>query len=154
MIPIPLSVFARCSPSDSGNIPSEGEDAGFDALHALYLSNERMPGTFVAPIPFGHPSQQPRGSIKDETCDLHLPSPSSVPLISSMMALSISPPHVQNGITAVSLSAAGMRPLLVDVDRYAPPSPSLADYSPRVGIDVPFHSRHLWSGVMPFCTCK
>jgi len=100
------------------------------------LSNERTPGAFVAPIPFGHPSQQARGSIKDETCDLHLPFPSIVPLISSMMAPSVSPPHVRNGITAVSLSAAGMRPLLVDVDRYAPPSPSLANYSPRVSIYI------------------
>ena len=132
------SPFARRSPSDSGDIPSsEGEDAAFDALHALDLSNdERTPGAFVAPIPFGHPSQQPRGSIKDETCDLHLPFPSSVPLISSVMAPSVSPPHVRNSITAVSLSAAGMRPLLVDVDRYAPPSPSVVNYSPRVSIYI------------------
>ena len=24
---------------------------------------------------------------------------------------------------------------------------------PLPGIDVPFHSRHLWAGVMPFRTC-
>jgi len=130
------SPFARRSPSDSGDVLSEGEDAGFDALHALDLPNERTPGAFVAPIPFGHPSQQPRGFIKDETCDLHLPFPSSVPLISSVMAPSVSPPHVRNSITAVSLSAAGMRPLLVDVDQYAPPSPSLANSSPRVSIYI------------------
>ena len=25
---------------------------------------------------------------------------------------------------------------------------------PLPGIDVPFHSRYLWAGVMPFRTCK
>jgi hypothetical protein len=25
---------------------------------------------------------------------------------------------------------------------------------PLAGIDVPFHSRYLWSGVMPFCACE
>ena len=25
---------------------------------------------------------------------------------------------------------------------------------PLSGIDVPFHSRYLWSGIMPFCACK
>ena len=129
------SPFARRSPSDSGDIPSD-EDVGFDALHVLDLPSERSSGAFVAPIPFGHPSQQPRGSIKDETCDLQLPFPSSVAPISSVMAPSVSPPHVRNTITAVSLSAAGMRPLLVDVDRYAPPSPSLANYTPHVSIYI------------------
>ena len=102
----------------------------------MELPNERTSGAFVAPSPFGHPSQHPRGSIKDEACDLHLPFPSSVAPISSVMAPSVSPPHVRNSITAVSLSAAGMRPLLVDVDRYAPQSPSLANYSPHVSIYI------------------
>ena len=127
------SPFARRSPSDSGDIPSD-EDVGFDAF-ALDLRNEHAPGAFVPPVPFGHPAQQPRGFIKDEACDLHLPFPSSVPPISSVMAPSVSPPHVRNSITAVSLSAAGMRPLLVDVNRYAPPSPPAAN-SPRVSIYI------------------
>jgi hypothetical protein len=37
----------------------------------------------------------------------------------------------------VSLSAAGMQPLLVEMDRYAPPSPTLANFAPpRVSIHI------------------
>jgi hypothetical protein len=130
------SPFARRSPSDGGDFPSDGEGPDFDTLHVLNLPNERMPSAHLATMPFAHPSQQPRSAaVKDETCDLHLPFPSSIPPISSFTAPSVSPPHVvRNGITAISLGAAGMRPFLVEVDRYAPPSSSLSNYPPRVSI--------------------
>ena len=129
------SPFARRSPSDGGDFPSDGEGTDFDTLPALSLPNERAPGTHFATMRFAHPSQQPRSVVKDEACDLHLPFPSSIPPVSSIMAPSVSPPHVvRNNVTAVSLGAASMPPLLVEVDRYAPPSPSLPGYPPRVSI--------------------
>ncbi len=131
------SPFARRTPSDSGDFPSEGEGTGLDALHASDLPNGRTPGTYLASMPFAHPSQRPRSPVKDETCDLHLPFPTSIPQPSSIMAPSVSPPHgVRNGINAVSLSAAGMPPLVVEVDQYAPPSTSLPNYPPRVSIYI------------------
>jgi len=129
------SPFARRSPSDGGDFPSDGEGTDFDTLHSLSLRNERTQGTHLATMRFAHPSQQPRSVVKDEACDLHLPFPSSIPPVASIMAPSVSPPHVvRNNVTAVSLGAASMPPLLVEVDRYAPPSPSLPGYPPRVSI--------------------
>jgi hypothetical protein len=82
-----------------------------------------------------NPQQQPGSTVKDEGFDLQLPFPVTTPPISSLMITSVTPPHVvRNSITAVSLTAAGMRPLVIEVDQYAPPSP--ANFAPRVSIQI------------------
>jgi len=121
------SPFAPRTPSDCGDFPSESESIELDALHML---DDRTPSAFLAPPPL---SQQQRSSVKDERFDLHLPFP-SIPSLSSVM---VSPPlGARNSITSVTLSAAGMRPLVVEVDRYAPPSSSLPSFPPRVSIHI------------------
>jgi len=125
------SPLAPRTPSDCGDLPSESEITGLDALHTL---DDRTPSAFLAPLPL---SQQQRGSVKDERFDLHLPFPPSIPSLSSVMAPGVSPPPAsRNNITSITLGAAGMRPLVVEVDRYAPPSSSLPNFSPRVSIHV------------------
>ncbi|KAI0283135.1 hypothetical protein BGY98DRAFT_34943 [Russula aff. rugulosa BPL654] len=52
------------------------------------------------------------------------------------MTTSVTPHVVRNSITAVSLTAAGMRPLVIEVEQYAPPSPTLANFTPRVSIHI------------------
>jgi hypothetical protein len=53
------------------------------------------------------------------------------------MPSSVSPPHVaRNYISAVSLCADGMRPLVIDVGRYASPSSSQPNYPPRASIHI------------------
>lgn len=140
------SPFARRSPSDGGDFPSEGESTGLDALHTLEMPSEHTQGTLLARLPLPHPSQHqqqpPRSTVKDEGFDLHLPFASDISSLSSVVAPSVSPHQVvRNSITAVSLGAAGMRPLLIEVDRYAPPSSastpsSLRNYPPPVSIHI------------------
>ncbi|KAF8478456.1 hypothetical protein DFH94DRAFT_618671, partial [Russula ochroleuca] len=134
------SPFAPRTPSDSSDFQSENESAGLDAFHALDAPDERTPGAFLASVPLAHnqQQQQPRSAIKDEGFDLQLPFPGTIPPISSLMTTtSATPPHiVRNSITAVSLTAAGMRPLHVEVDQYAPPSPTIANFPPRVSIHI------------------
>lgn len=132
------SPFAPRTPSDSSDIQSENESAGHDAPLALGAPTERTPGAFLGPVPLAHNSQQQPGSaVKDEGFDLQLPFPVTIPPISSLIATSVAPPHaVRNSITAVSLTAAGMRPLVIEVGQYAPPSPTLANFSPRVSIHI------------------
>lgn len=133
------SPFAPRTPSDSSDFQSENEGASLDAFHALDVSDERTPGAFLASVPLAHnPQQQPRSAVKDEGYELQLPFPGTIPPISSVMTTtSATPPHiVRNSITAVSLTAAGMRPLHVEMDQYAPPSPTIANFAPRVSIHI------------------
>lgn len=138
------SPFAPRTPSDSSDFQSGDESAGgLDTLRALDAPNDRTPGSFLASVPLSHNAQQhqqhqqPRSGVKDEGYDLHLPFPATVPPTSSLMTTSITPPHiVRNSVTAVTLNAAGMRQLHVEVDQYAPPSPTLANFSPRVSIHI------------------
>jgi hypothetical protein len=129
-----LSPFAPRTPSDSSDIQSENESAGHDVHHALGAPTERIPSAFFEAVPLAHnPQQQPGSAVKGEGLDLQLPFPATIPPISSLMTT----PHVvRNSITAVSLTAAGMRPLVIEVDQYAPPSPTLANFPPRVSIHV------------------
>ena len=117
------SPFARSTPSDSGDFPDS------DSLSLDPLALDRAPGAFLAPLPFGH---HHRGSIKDEGVDLALPvSPSSY------MSSSVSPPLiVRNSVTAISLSAAGMPPLVVNVSRATSPSSLHPNYPSRVSIHI------------------
>jgi hypothetical protein len=139
------SPFTRRTPSDCGDLQSEGEGSGPDSHHELDLLHEHTPVAYLTSIPI---AQQPRNAVKDEGCDLHLPFSSSIPPLASVSA---SPPHLgnRNGIIAVTLSAAGMRPLLVEVDRYAPPSPSLSNYSPRVNIYIKLSLSSLYDVSSP-----
>ena len=121
------SPFAHRSPFDSDDIPSD-EDVGSNTLHALDLPTNVRRSRSDSP----HSSPE----VPSRTMLATPLFPLSVPSISSVMAPSISPPHVRNSITAVTLGATGMRPLHVDVDRYAPPSPSAANFSPRVSIHM------------------
>jgi hypothetical protein len=131
------SPFAPRTPSDSSDIQSENESAGHDAHHALGAPTERIPALFHGSIPVAHNlQQQPGSSVKDEGFDLQLPFPVTIPPISSLMTTSVAPPPVRNSITAVSLTAAGMRPLVIEVDQYAPPSPTLSNFTPRVSIHI------------------
>ncbi|KAI0306371.1 hypothetical protein B0F90DRAFT_1814281 [Multifurca ochricompacta] len=131
------SPFPPRTPSDSSEFPSESESASLDALHALDMPIDRTPGAFLAPLPLPRPSQH-RGSVKDEGFDLSLPFSSSAPPPSSFVGPSASSPHrVQNSVTAVSLCADGMQPLVVDVSRYAlPSSSSLPNYPSHVSIHI------------------
>jgi hypothetical protein len=117
------SPFARGTPSDSGDFP-ESESLSLEPLHPL----DRTPGEFLASLPFGH---HHRGSVKDEGFDLALPvSP-------SYMSSSVSPPLVvRNSVTAISLSAAGMQPLVVNVSRATSPSSLHPNYPSRVSIYI------------------
>jgi hypothetical protein len=132
------SPFGPHTPSDSSDIQSENESAGHDAHHALGAPTERIPAPFLGSVPVAlHMQQQPGSAVKDESFDLQLPFPVTIPPISSLMTTSVTPPHVvRNSITAVSLTAAGMRPLVIEVDQYAPPSPTLANFPPRVSIHI------------------
>ena len=131
------SPFTRCTPSDSSDFP-ESDTISLDPLDT---STDRTPGAFLAPLPLGHPVQ-PRSSIKDEGFDLTLqnltlPFPSTQSSSSSYMSSSVSPPLlVRNGVTAVSLSAAGMQPLFVNVSRPASPSSLLPNYPSHVSIHI------------------
>ena len=118
------SPFARRTPSDSGDFP-EIDSLSIEPLHSL----DRTSGALLASLPFGH---QHRGSIKDEGVDLALPvSPSSY------MSSSVSPPLiVRNSVTAISLSAAGMPPLVVNVSRATSPSSLHPNYPSRVSIHI------------------
>ena len=130
------SPFAPRTPSDSSDIQSENESAGHDAHHALGAPTERIPA-FLGSVPVAHNLQQPGSAVKDEGFDLQLPFPVTIPPISSLVTTSVTSPHVvRNSITAVSLTAAGMRPLVIDVEQYAPPSPTLANFAPRVSIHI------------------
>ena len=131
------SPFTPRTPSDSSDIQSENESAGHDAHHALGAPTERIPAAFLGSVPLAH-SVQPGSAVKDEGFDLQLPFPVTIPPISSLMTTSVAPPpsQVRNSITAVSLTAAGMRPLVIEVERYAPPSPTLANFAPRVAIHI------------------
>ena len=128
------SPFAPRTPSDSSDIQSENESAGHDALGA---PTEPLPA-FLGSVPLAYnPQQQPASAVKDEGFNLQLPFPVTIPPISSLMTPSVRPPHpVRNSVTAVSLTAAGMRPLVIEVDQYAPPSPTLANFPPRVSIHI------------------
>ncbi len=107
-----------------------------EPLHPLDMPTDRTPGAFLASLPLGHPSH-PRSSIKDEGFDLTLPFPSTLSSSSSFMAPSVSPPLlVRNCVTAISLSAAGMQPLVVNVSRSASPSSLLPNYPPHVSIHI------------------
>jgi hypothetical protein len=131
------SPLAPRTPSDSSDFQSENDESagGLDALHALDAPDERTPAAFLASVPLAHNPQQPRSAIKDEGYDLHLPG--TVPPISSLMTTSVAPPHiVRNSVAGVTLSAAGMRPLHIEVDQYAPPSPTPTNFSPRVSIHI------------------
>jgi len=98
------------------------------------MSPDRTPGGYLAPLPLGH---HHRGSIKDEGFDLALPFLSALSSSSSYTAASVSPPHlVRNSVTAISLSAAGMPPLVVNVSRAASPSSLLPNYPSRVSIHI------------------
>ena len=131
------SPFAPRTPSDSSDIQSENESAGHDAHHALGAPTERIPAAFLGPVPVVHSlQQQPGSAVKDEGFDLQLPFPVTIPPISSLMTTSVTPHVVRNSITAVSLTAAGMRPLVIEVEQYAPPSPTLANFTPRVSIHI------------------
>ena len=133
------SPFARRSPSDSSDIQSENESAGHDAHHALGAPTERAQGAFLgSSVAIAHNSQlQPVSAVKDEGFDLQLPFSATIPPISSLVTTSVTPPHVvRNSVTSVSLTAAGMRPLVIGVEQYAPPSPTLANFSPRVSIHI------------------
>jgi hypothetical protein len=128
------SPFGPNTPSDCSDFPSESEGT----LHSLDVPSERTPGAYLAPLPIAHASHR-TAPVKDEGFDLHLPfPPPSMPSLSSVMGPSVSPPLVaRNGITALSLGAAGMRSLLVEVDRYAPPSSaSLPNCPPCVSIHI------------------
>lgn len=118
------SPFARRSPSDSGDFP-ESDSLSLEPLHPL----DRTPAAYLAPLPFGH---HHRGSIKDEAFDLALPvSPSSY------MSSSVSPPLVvRNSVTAISLTAAGMQPLVVNVSPATSPSSLHPNYPSRVSIYI------------------
>jgi hypothetical protein len=130
-----LSPFAPRTPSESSDIQSENESAGHDAHHALGAPTEPIPSAFFGPVPLAQ--HQPGSAVKDEGLDLQLPFPVTIPPISSLVTTSVTSPHVvRNSITAVSLTAAGMRPVVIEVDQYAPPSPTLANFSPRVSIHV------------------
>lgn len=130
------SPFAPRTPSDCSEFASEGESASLDALHVLGGPTERTPGAFLAPLPIAQ-SSQTRGVIKDEGFELNLPFPPRITPPSSFVAPSVSPTRVvRNYITAVSLCADGMRPLVVDVGRYASPSSSLLNYPPRASIHI------------------
>jgi hypothetical protein len=132
------SPFAPRTPSDSSDIQSENESAGHDAHHALGAPTEPIPSAFLGPVPLAHnlQQQQPGSAVKDEGFDLQLPFPVTIPPISSHMTTSVTPHVVRNSVTAVSLTAAGMRPLVIEVDQYAPPSPTLANFTPRVSIHI------------------
>ena len=92
----------------------------------------------VRPVPLTHnPQQQPKSDVKDEGFDLQLPFPVTMPPISSRMITRVTPPHVaRNSIAAVSLTAAGRRPLVIKLEQYAPPSPTLANFTSRVSIYI------------------
>ena len=135
------SPLAPRTPSDSSDFQSENDEGagGLDALHALDPPDERTPAAFLASVPLAHNPQQPRSGIKDEGYDLHLPFPGTVPPISSLMTTSVTPPHIVRNsvaVAGVTLSAAGMRPLHIEVDQYAPPSPTPTNFSPRVSIHI------------------
>jgi hypothetical protein len=126
------SLFARSVPTD-GELASENECTSLDAFRALGGPTERTSGTFLPSLPLAQ-SSQPRSVVKDETFELFPSSGISPP---SFMASSVSPPHVaRNYITAISLSADGMRPLAVDVGRYASPSSSHPNYPPPASIHI------------------
>lgn len=126
------SPFAPRTPSDSSDFPSESETLTLEPLHPLDMSTDRTPGAFLAPLPLGHPR-----SIKDEGLDLTLPFPSNLSSSSSFMASSLSPPLlVRNSVTAISLSAAGMQPLIVNVSQSASPSSLLPNYPSHVSIHI------------------
>jgi hypothetical protein len=128
------SLFAPRTPSDTGEFPSESESTSLIALRPLGGPTERTPGAYLPPLPIAQ-SSQPRSVIKDEAYELNLPFPSRI-ASPSFMAPSISPSHVvRNYITAVSLCADGMRPLVVDVGR-ASPSSSLPNYPSRASIHI------------------
>jgi hypothetical protein len=109
------------------------------SLDSLDTTTDRTPGAFLAPLP-----SHPRSSIKDEGFDLTLqnltlPFPSTLSSSSppSYMSSSVSPPLlVPNSVTAVSLSAAGMQPLFVNVSRPASPSSLLPNYPSHVSIHI------------------
>ncbi len=131
------SPLAPRTPSDSSDIQSENESAGHDALHAFVAPTERTAGAFLGSVHLAQ--QQPGSAVKDEGFDLQLPFPATIPPISSLMTNSVTPPHPhvpRNSIVAVSLTAAGMRPLVIELDQYAPPSPTLANFPPRVSIHI------------------
>jgi hypothetical protein len=124
------------TPSEYSDIQSENESAGHHAHHALGALTERIPAASLRSVPLAHYLQQQSGSaVNDEGFDLLLPFPVTIPPISSMTT-SFAPPPVRNSITAVSLTAAGMRPLVIEVDQYAPPSPMLSNFTPRVSIHI------------------
>jgi hypothetical protein len=107
------SPFKSRTPLESSDIQSESESVGHDAHHTLGPPIGRIPGAFHEPV--------------------------TIPPISSLMITSVTPPHVvRNNITAVSLTAAGMRPLVIEVGQYAPPSPTPANLTPRVSIHIKF----------------
>jgi hypothetical protein len=134
------SPLAPRTPSDSSDIQSENESAGHDALHAFAVPAERTAGAFLGTVHLAHnpQQQQPGSAVKDEGFDLQLPFPATIPPISSLMTNSVTPPHPhvpRNSIAAVSLTAAGMRPLVIELDQYAPPSPT-ANFPPRASIHI------------------
>jgi len=129
------SPFGPNTPSDCSDFPSENEGT----LPSLDVPCERTPGAYLAPLPIAHASHRTAAAVKDEGFDLHLPfPPPSMPSLSSALGPSVSPPLVaRNAITALSLGAAGMRTLLVEVDRYAPPSSaSLPNSPPCVSVHI------------------
>lgn len=127
------SPFARRTPSDSGDFP-DCDSLTLEPLHPFDISTDRTPGAFVASVPHGH---HHRNSIKDEGFDLALPFSSTLSSSPSYMGSSVSPPLlVRNSVTAISLTAAGMPPLVVNVSRSASPSSLLPNYPPRVSIHI------------------
>jgi hypothetical protein len=151
--------FARRTPSDYGDF-SESDSLSLEPLHHLEMSPDRTPGGYLAPLPLGHH----RGSVKDEGFDLALPFSSTLSSSSSYMAASVSPPHlVRNSVTAISLSAAGMQPLVVNVSRAASPSSLLPNHPSRVSIHIKLSlsslhdvssppTLHGFSGTVTFAT--
>ena len=110
--------------------------SSLEPLRPLDMSSDRTPGAYFAPHPLGHTSQ-PRSSIKSEGSDLTLPFQSTLSSSSSMMASNFSPPPLgRNSVSAISLSAAGMQPLVVNVSRSASPASLLPNYPSHVSIHI------------------
>ena len=146
------SPFAPRTPSDSGDFP-DSDSMTLEPLHPLEMSTDRTPGAFLASHPLGH---HHRNSIKDEGFDLALPFSST--------SFSVSPPLVvRNSVTAISLSAAGMQPLVVNVNRSASPSSLLPNHPSPVSIHIKLSlsslhdvssppTLHGFSGTVTFAT--
>ncbi|KAI0273376.1 hypothetical protein BC834DRAFT_205426 [Gloeopeniophorella convolvens] len=128
------SPLAPRTPSDGGEFSFESDYAPLDSLQTLELPpGQRAQSTFLAPLPLMPPSQS-RGSVKGEG---QVDFPPSVPPHLPYLGSGVSPPHfLRNSITALSLCAAGMQPLVVEVDRFTSSSQSVSNYSSRVSIHI------------------